>query len=303
VKEEEEEEEVDQVVVVEVGLVLDVNLVPPTEAPQAAAIAAVAAVQVQALGSTLEERRKPTPILVHPTPNNNLEDPIQVAKVKPTQILSHPTPNNNMEEPTLVSKVKPTQILSHPTPNSNMDPIRVCKANPDNNQEEAVLEAVDLSTPVTKLESLEESTLLVKITSAVVDGSTQEATKDTEPTLDLTSEVVVLIIRTNTVPQITATTMVPQITATTMEAVIVTIIIEATFILDLITTVLDPATAVRIMDTMVAASLTINTGNLEACLAEAEILSPLEPVPAFWAGQWQVWQPCRCTTDTECIPV
>jgi len=293
-EEEEEEEEVDQVVVVEVGLVLDVNLVPPTEAPQAAAIAAVAAVQVQALGSTLE-RRKPTPILVHPTPNNNLEDPIQVAKVKPTQILSHPTPNNNMEELTLVSKVKPTQILSHPTPNSNMDPIRVCKANPDNNQEEAVLEAVDLSTPVTKLESLEESTLLVKITSAVVDGSTQEATKDTEPTLDLTSEVVVLIIRTNTVPQITATTM--------EAAVIVTIIIEATFILDLITTVLDPATAVRIMDTMVAVSLTINTDNLEAYLAEAEILSPLEPVPAFWAGQWQVWQPCRCTTDTECIPV
>ena len=58
-------------------MVLDVNLVPPTEAQ--AAIAAVAAVQVQALGSTLE-RRKPTPILNHPTPNNNLEDPIQVSK-------------------------------------------------------------------------------------------------------------------------------------------------------------------------------------------------------------------------------
>ena len=77
-KGEEEEEEVDQVVAaVEVGLVLDVNLVPPAEAQ--AAVAAVAAVQVQALGSTLE-RRKQTPILVHPTPNNNLEDPKQVSK-------------------------------------------------------------------------------------------------------------------------------------------------------------------------------------------------------------------------------
>jgi len=259
VKGEEEEEEVDQVVAVEVGLVLDANLAA-TEAQ--AAIEAVAA--VEALGFL--ERRKPTLILSHHTLNNNMEDPIQV------------------------SRVKQTQILSHPTPNSNTGPILVSKANPDNSQVEAALEAVDLSTPVTEL-----VTLLVKITLEAVDLSTQEA----KPTLDLTSEVVDSIIGTIMVPQITATTTV----VATMVVVIVTITTEATCIPAPTTTVLDPAMVVRIMDTLAVACSTINTGNLVACLAEAKDLSPLEPELDFWAGQWQVWQPCRCITDTECTPV
>lgn len=306
VKGEEEEEEVDQVVaVVEVCLVLAHRAI---EAQAQAGIEAVAievpvAAALLALCSTLE-RRSP----------------------KPTLILSHPTPNNNLEDPIQVSKGIPTQILNHPTPNNNSGPIRLSKADPDNNQAEAVLEAVDLSIPVT---DLEESTRLVKITSvtlAVVDLSTQEATlakitlvvvdlstqeaatKDTEPTLDLTSEVEDLTIGTIMVPQITATIMavptmvVPTMVVPTMVVVIVTITIEATFIPAPTTTVLDPAMVVRIMDTMAVACSTTNTGNLEACLAEAKNLSPLEPELDFWVGQWRVWPPCRCIIDTECIP-
>jgi len=244
---EEEEEEVDQVVAVEVGLVLANRATEAQAAIEAVAIEAPVAAALLALCSTLERRSR-----------------------KPTLILSHPTPNNNLEEPIQVSKGIPTQIPNHPTPNNNLDPIRLSKADPDNNQAEAVTSAVvDLST--------QEATL-AKITLVVVDGSTQEAaTKDTEPTLDLISEVEDLTIGTIMVPQITATIMaVPTMVVPTM-VVIVTITIEATFIPAPTTTVLDPAMVVRIMDTMAVACSTTNIGNLEVYLAEEKNLSPLEP--------------------------
>ena len=80
-KGEEEEEAVDQVVVVEVGLVLANRATEAQAAIEAVAIEAPVAAALLALCSTLERRsRKPTLILSHPTPNNNLEDPIQVSR-------------------------------------------------------------------------------------------------------------------------------------------------------------------------------------------------------------------------------